>query len=214
MSNEHVVDVEFEDDKYYTLEDVAKITNLTEAKISFYCTKLNNFLNIQSIGMYQIFSATDIDNLNKIKDLEIQKNMSISEIEKYLKANKQEVLLKKEDNKIDMSFLDFFAKILEIQNKKIDQMVDINQQLIEVLNKNKQSNSKLLENSNKIQEDMKNTIAKTIDAKMNNIDSELNSKMEQFVGDIKQEIKLSYVSMADIEALKRKKSFFSWLKGK
>lgn len=212
MSNEHVVDVEFEDDKYYTLEDVARITNLTEAKISFYCTKLNNFLNIQSIGMYQIFSATDIDNLNKIKKLESQKGMSISEIEKYLKANKQEVLLKREDNKIDMSFLDFFAKILEIQNKKIDQMVDINQQLIEALNKNNQSNSKLLETSDKIQEDLKNTITKTIDDKMNNIDSELSSKMDELVNNVKEEIRTSYVSREEIESLKRKKSFFGWLK--
>ena len=201
MSSENIIDVEFEADKYYTLDDVVKITGLSEAKITFYCSKLKEFLNIQSIGMYQIFSATDIDNLNRIKDLELQRGMTLAEIKKHLKSGGQEVLSKKEEDKIDVSFLEFFARILEAQDSKIDQMISVNKQLIEVINHNNSSNLKLLENSNSMQEDIKNTVAQTVEDKMNN-----------FMNEVKEEIKSSYVSKEEIESLKNKRSLFGWLR--
>lgn len=205
MSNDNIVDVDFEENKYYTLEDVARITNLNEAKISFYCAKLKDFLNIQSIGMYQIFSDVDIDNLNKIKKLEVEENMTIREISEYLKNNKQEVLLKKDNEKIDMSALQIFAHILEVQNEKIDRVIKSNQELIETIKNNTSSNQLLLDNSTA----MKKDISKNIEEQINSINLNLDSKMESFVNNIKEELKSAYVTKEEIEQFGRKKSWFS-----
>lgn len=207
MSNDNIVDVDFEENKYYTLEDVARITNLNEAKISFYCAKLKDFLNIQSIGMYQIFSDVDIDNLNKIKKLEVEENMTIREISEYLKNNKQEVLLKKDNEKIDMSALQIFAHILEVQNEKIDRVIKSNQELIETIKNNTSSNQLLLDNSTA----MKKDISKNIEEQINSINLNLDSKMESFVNNIKEELKSAYVTKEEIEQFGRKKSWFSKL---
>lgn len=207
MSNDNIVDVDFEENKYYTLEDVARITNLNEAKISFYCAKLKDFLNIQSIGMYQIFSDVDIDNLNKIKKLEVEENMTIREISEYLKNNKQEVLLKKDNEKIDMSALQIFAHILEVQNEKIDRVIKSNQELIGTIKNNTSSNQLLLDNSTA----MKKDISKNIEEQINSINLNLDSKMESFVNNIKEELKSAYVTKEEIEQFGRKKSWFSKL---
>lgn len=207
MSNDNIVDVDFEENKYYTLEDVARITNLNEAKISFYCAKLKDFLNIQSIGMYQIFSDVDIDNLNKIKKLEVEENMTIREISEYLKNNKQEVLLKKDNEKIDMSALQIFAHILEVQNDKIDKMISINQELIEIIKNNTSSNQLLLDSSRTIEK----SVNKSIEEQINSINLNLDSKMESFVNNIKEELKSAYVTKEEIEQFGRKKSWFSKL---
>lgn len=187
MGNENIVDVNYEDSesKYHTLDDVVKETGLSEDKISFYCVKLNDFLNIQSLGMYQIFSSTDIDNLNRIKNLEINKGLNIAQIKQHLIDNKQEILLKKEDEKIDVSFLDFFAKILDVQDKKIDQMISINKQLIDTINENNKSNAILLSNSNEIQEQIKDMVADSIDKGL----SEIDNKLDKFIDDVKEELK-------------------------
>jgi len=212
MSNINIVDVDFEENKYHTLEDVARITNLNEAKISFYCTKLKDFLNIQSIGMYQIFSDVDIDNLNKIKKLEADNNMSIKEIEEYLKKNKQEVLLKKENNQIDVSVLEIFANILKMQNEKIDQIININQQLVEIINKNNLSNQLLIENTSAIKEEIKETINTAIEEKINTLDISLDSKINSITNSIKEEMKpFRYITKEEIESYSKKKNWFERL---
>lgn len=224
MSNNHIIDVDFEENKYYTLEEVSKITELTDGEILFYYKKLNNFLKIQSIGMYQIFSATDIDNLKKVKSLS-DKGMSISEIEKYLKNNQQEVLMNKENEMIDVSFLQFFASILEVQNNKIEQVININTKLVELINE-KFSNTPLLEQDPKvIQENIENTINKAIDNKFNNFDNILNEKLDDIddiideklndiTNAVKEEIRFSYASKEDIEKYKKKRTFKEWFFGK
>lgn len=201
MEDKNIIDVDFEENQYYTLEDVVNITGLSEAKISFYCSKLKDFLNIQSIGMYQVFSSIDIQNLSKIKRLENEEGLNIGQIKDRLRKGSQEILLKKDNDKIDISFFQVLEKILKAQDDKIDQVININKQLIEALNNNNQSNLKLLENSTKIQENIEQTIAKTIDC-----------KMEYIVSSLSKEIKSSYVTKEEIERFNKKRRFFGLFK--
>lgn len=201
VEDKNIIDVDFEENQYYTLEDVVNITGLSEAKISFYCSKLKDFLNIQSIGMYQVFSSIDIQNLSKIKRLENEEGLNIGQIKDRLRKGSQEILLKKDNDKIDVSFFQVLEKILKAQDEKIDQMINVNKQLIEVLNNNNQSNIKLLESSTKIQENIEETISKTID-----------SKMEYIVSNLSKEIKSSYVTKEEIERLGKKRRLFGLFK--
>lgn len=218
----NIIDVDF-NEKYYTLEDVSEITNLKESKIVFYCTKLEKMLNITSVGVYQVFRQVDIDNLIKIKSLE-DKGMTILEIEKYLEANKSEVLLEKVDKKIDVSFLDFFARVLEVQNNKIDAMININRDLVTALN---ELNSKpmLLESS---LDDVKNEISVTVDdmvskkmdafelsmneslETMNNNAENFNKNLTDEIKDFKAIVRSAYVTEQEIERSKNN-SFLSKL---
>lgn len=201
MEDKNIIDVDFEENQYYTLEDVVNITGLSEAKISFYCSKLKDFLNIQSIGMYQVFSSIDIQNLSKIKRLENEEGLNIGQIKDRLRKGSQEILLKKDNDKIDVSFFQVLEKILKAQDEKIDQMISVNKQLIEVLNNNNQSNIKLLEDSTKIQENIEQTISKAID-----------SKMEYIVSNLSKEIRSSYVTKEEIERLGKKRRLFGLFK--
>lgn len=200
VENKNVIDVEFEENQYYTLEDVVNITKLSEAKISFYCSKLKDFLNIQSIGMYQVFTSIDIENLNKIKRLENDEGLNIGQIKERLRKGSQEILLKKDNDKIDVSFFQVLEKILRAQDEKIDQMINVNKQLIEALNNNNQSNIKLLENSTKMQENLEDKITKAIDSKMDNI-----------INNLSREIKSSYVTKEEIEKFNKKESWLGKL---
>lgn len=213
MSNEHIIDVEFEEDKFYTLGDVSAITKLSEAKIAFFCNKLNEFLKIQSIGMYQIFSSSDIDNLVRIKELE-DKGMNLSEIKEYLRSNKQEILIEKEENKINISALEVFSKIFEMQNKKIDEVFSLCKQVLEVVNKNSVDSSNLLsEKSESIQEKIETAIAESLDEKFNGFDNILKTEITNLGNELQKEIKetlnIKYVSRDEFDKKKKKNGFFS-----
>lgn len=148
--NNKTVDVSYEDinKKYYTIDEVSKILNIDQSKIIFYFEKLNDFLNITSVGMYQLFDDTDVKNLKNIKDLEQKNNMNMKQIRNVLIQNKQEILLEKEsNNKVDQSVLSIFqtfANALMEQNIKIDEMHKNNIKLVEAINilSNNQENIK------------------------------------------------------------------------
>lgn len=166
--------MENENNKYYTIDEVAKILNLDESRIIFYFEKLNEFLNITSIGMYQLFDNTDIKNLKKIKDLEENQNMNIKEIRSFLKNNKQEVLLqRKEEKSIDVSVLkifETFAKAMIIQNNKIDILLDNNSLIIDNLNNS-------LTTQEQVKESMSSIEHKLQEQQQNNI--KLNKQLEE-----------------------------------
>lgn len=205
VKDNNYIDVEFEsNDKFYTITDVSKITELEESEIIFYYNKFNDFLKIQAVGMYQIFSDEDIKNLMKLKDLR-NKNMSVSDIKKYLKENKNEILLEKPNDKtIDVSFLHFIAKIFEVQNDKIEKVLDVNTELLNVLN-NKLNNNLIADPNNL--EEVKKEIDKKFDERFDNVDKLLESKLESFTNDVKQEIKFAYAKKEEIEKMTKKRSF-------
>lgn len=135
--SDNPIDVSYKDinKKYYTIDEVSNILQVDQSKIVFYFEKLNDFLNIASVGMYQLFDDKDIENLKIIHKLEEEKHMSLKEIRIYLNSNKQEIIIKKEpNNKIDQSVLNIFqtfANALMDQNSKIDTLYNTNIQLVE-----------------------------------------------------------------------------------
>lgn len=138
--NDNPIDVSYKDvnKKYYTIDEVSNILKIDQSKIVFYFEKLNDFLNITSVGMYQLFDDNDIQNLEIVKNLDKEKRMNMKEIREYLDKNKPEVLLKKEsNNKLDQSVLNIFqtfASALMEQNTKIDIMHKNNLHLVESIN--------------------------------------------------------------------------------
>lgn len=163
MDDKEAIEVfyeELEDKKYYTIEEVSKIVKVDEAKIEYYYNKLNSFLDITSVGMFQVYTKEDIDNLKRIKTLDVDKNMSMDEIKKYLKTHTQEIIVKQE-NKIDVSFLDFLANVLTQQNNKIDTVASQNEKLVELIEKVVISQDSLIENQ------------KFLNEKLNSIESEV-----------------------------------------
>jgi len=129
---EHIFDVNYteSDKKYSTIEEVSIILSIEAPTIIFWCNKFNDLLNIQSIGMYQIFNENDIKNLKTIKKLNIDENMNIGEIKTYLNQNKGVIITKKEIEVPEVSLLTVLAKILTSQNDKIENLLEANNQLM------------------------------------------------------------------------------------
>lgn len=182
------IDISFEDinKNYYTIDQVSKILDLDQSNIIFYFEKLNDFLDIKSIGMYQLFDDMDIKNLEIIKNLDINKNMSIKQIKEYLKNNRQEIILQKEENnKLAMSPIDIFStfvNILNEQNTKINLIYEENKQLVNKindLNKNQEYIIQQLEEQEKINEQLLSRDEReiAITKKMSEIDDNLRNLM-------------------------------------
>jgi DNA-binding transcriptional MerR regulator len=200
--DDKMIDVHYEDinKKYYTIDEVANILKIEQSSIFFYFEKLNDFLNIKSVGIYQLFDDTDVKNLKRIRDLEINQNMSIKEIKKYLSQNKQEILLEKESNtQVDKSVLNIFqqfANALMEQNRKIDEVNKTNVKLIDIidnlsinqeklqleLREQKELNQRQLDEYNKNNKELneqldstKNEIATDIESKLNQYQKQMNN---------------------------------------
>lgn len=168
----NVIDVDYHniEKKYYTLDEIAKILNIDESLIVFYHARLNEFLKIQSIGMYQIFDDKDIENIRKIKELNVDKKMSVSEIKSYLKDTSKQLIVKKE-NTIDVSMLDFFAKIIKEQDSKMEL-------LLTLLNENQ----KMMVNQNLQIGNLGNDIAQIVEDKVDMVVSQrIDVFKEEFV---------------------------------
>jgi DNA-binding transcriptional MerR regulator len=199
--NDNPIDVSYKDvnKKYYTIDEVSNILKIDQSKIVFYFEKLNDFLNITSVGMYQLFDDKDIQNLEIVKNLDKEKHMTMKEIREYLENNKPEVMLKKEsNNKVDQSVLNIFqtfANALMEQNAKIDIMYKNNLQLVkyqqkmekelqEQKNMNqkyykeyKEDNEKLVQELNTIQKEV--AITKEIDKKIELYEQQIDEKFEE-----------------------------------
>lgn len=217
------IDVNFEDinKKYYTIEEVSKILNIDQSTVAFYFEKLNDFLNITSVGMYQLFDDIDIKNLKIIKDLERNQNMSMKEIRNHLLKNKQEVMLEKESNtQIDKSVLNIFqqfANALIEQNMKIDKMHKTNTQLVEalkILSQNQESIQKELQLQKEINRELlekyesdKEEQSVRFDSIKNDIaiTKEINQKLDEQ----KNNIEISFKDMSEKVISENKKELKS-----
>jgi DNA-binding transcriptional MerR regulator len=241
--NHKSIDVNYEDvsKKYYTIDEVSNILNIEQSTIAFYFEKLNDFLNITSVGMYQLFDDIDIKNLKKIKDLEQNQNMSMQEIKKHLLKNKQEVILEKESNtQVDKSVLNIFqqfANALMEQNIKIDEMNKTNVKLVNIisnlsenqkkmqqeLKEQKELNQKQLDeydkNSKKLDkqlESVKKEIGTDIESKLNNQNKEFNNGLNNMSNKIiednnKTMDEFKYLTLEQIKTQKETKGFFNRL---
>lgn len=169
--DDKIIDTYYKDEnkQYYTLYEVSEILQLEQSRIIYYYKKLNDFLNITSIGMYQVFEQNDIDNIQVIKELNIDKNMSISDIKQYLETHKQEVLFHKDKQEIDItnkSFANFLIKVLNNQNQKIDVLIEHGTKTLEAIDK-----------MNKNQEELKNEVTSLTD-EISSIKNEMKTNNE------------------------------------
>jgi len=188
--NDKPIDVHYEDvnKKYYTIDEVSNVLEIDQSKIIFYFEKLNDFLNITSVGMYQLFDNTDIKNLQIIRDLELDKRMTIKDIKEYLSLTKQEILLKKESNNaVDKSILNVFqnfANALMEQNTKIDMMYKNNIHIVKsinILTKSQQQIEKDLQEQrviNKTQAEQFNSCNKQLSQQLSDVQQELSLTKE------------------------------------
>ena len=193
---ERVVDVNYTEvnnssnKKYSTIEEVSSLLSVEAPTIVFWCNKFNYMLNIQSIGMYQIFSENDIKNLKTIKKLNIDDDMNVGEIKAYLNQNKGAIITKKEIEVPEVSLLTVIAKILTSQNEKIESLLESNNQMMknqeiftkQILESQKQLHSDLEKKTNNSEEinNLKNEIVKlteTVNDKMELMEKETTKKL-------------------------------------
>lgn len=138
MNDKVIIDTNFTEvntsstKKYSTIEEVSQFLSIDVPTIIFWCNKFNHILNIQSIGMYQIFNENDIKNLKTIKKLLTEDNMSINEAKQFLNHNKEIIIAKKEIEVPEASLLTVIAKILKGQNEKIETLLDANENLFKI----------------------------------------------------------------------------------
>ena len=214
--------------KYSTIEEVSILLSVEAPTIIFWCNKFNDLLNIQSIGMYQIFSENDIKNLKSIKKLNIDDNMNISEIKTYLNQNKGVIITKKEIEVPEVSLLTVIAKILTAQNDKIESVLKMNQQLIEnqeaftnkILDSQKEMCIDIVKKTNNFEEinSLKNEITKlteTVNDKMELMEKETTKRLNDSALVIKENLEHRKQEQELIELEKsKKKSLWNRIIGK
>lgn len=218
------IEVNFEDldNKYYTLDEVSNILDLDQSKIIFYYEKLNDFLDISSIGVYQLFTTKDIENLKRIKHLDIDMNMSMGEIKKYLKTSQQEILVAKDStsNQLDKNLVfNTFNSLIQTISEQNNKLQSIEQSQCELMNlvldlKNLKKEisidiiDSLNEKSQKNKDESFKAIEETKDLIINSIESNLTQinkqtkLLERQNKEYRDELEIS--KNKEIEELKRK----------
>ncbi|HJG95826.1 MerR family transcriptional regulator [Paraclostridium bifermentans] len=213
--DDNIIDVNIEN-KFYTIEEVAEITDIDAFKISFYSEKLGDILKINKVGMYQVFDNIDVSNINRIKSLE-EEGKSISQIRDYLINSKNEVLLERKVEPTEKDFLDFFVEIIHRQNLKIDEVIKANNDMVEVFKKLIDTQV-LLPASN---EEILKEVGATIDSKLENLKNEINQSLKENIEEqnkemkddlkyVKERLHFAYVTEKEIE--ENKKQPFNRLK--
>lgn len=213
--DDNIIDVNIEN-KFYTIEEVAEITDIDAFKISFYSEKLGDILKINKVGMYQVFDNIDVSNINRIKSLE-EEGKSISQIRDYLINSKNEVLLERKVEPTEKDFLDFFVEIIHRQNLKIDEVIKANNDMVEVFKKLIDTQV-LLPVSN---EEILKEVGATIDSKLENLKNEINQSLKENIEEqnkemkddlkyVKERLHFAYVTEKEIE--ENKKQPFNRLK--
>ncbi len=151
---DNIVDVDYnitsDNKSYYDLEEVTKILRVEEHNIVYWCNKFNDILKIKSVGQHHIFDTYDIKNLKIIKEYNLVKGMSVREIKDQLNRT-QEIILKTEIDTVEISMLNVFAKIMNMQNQKIDSLIETQNKLIEF-------NEKLLKTHVETKQTFENTL--------------------------------------------------------
>lgn len=213
--DDNIIDVNIEN-KFYTIEEVAEITDIDAFKISFYSEKLGDILKINKVGMYQVFDNIDVSNINRIKSLE-EEGKSISQIRDYLINSKNEVLLERKVEPTEKDFLDFFVEIIHRQNLKIDEVIKANNDMVEVFKKLIDTQV-LLPASN---EEILKEVGATMDSKLENLKNEINQSLKENIEEqnkemkddlkyVKERLHFAYVTEKEIE--ENKKQPFNRLK--
>lgn len=187
-----IIDVDFTETndstsgRYHDLEYAVKLLGVDQEQIIFWCNKFKDVLKIEFIGQYLIFDNDDLNNLKKIKKLNIDENMDVKTTKKYLNTNPN-IIVHRKQAITETSLMSILTKIVNQQNKKINtitsshnKIVKSNKQIIENQQKFIDMFTQLCEDQlenkeilNKIQEhQLKKEEIENLDTKLNtNIDS-------------------------------------------
>jgi hypothetical protein len=209
--HKNIIDVDFIDtgtseSNYYTIDDISKLLDEEIKIINYWCVKLDDILNINTIGRDKIFSETDLNNLKQVKHLIREKKMDTDQVKKYLNRPETKVI-KRDNNQIPMNMINTIANVIAMQvsnsiaesNKEICITVSKQNEYIEQLEKKIDFLSKQNED-----------ILDKIDAQEQNFidrDTVLIDKLRASMED--HRLKLEYQRQ-----LQQKKSFWSKLIGK
>jgi DNA-binding transcriptional MerR regulator len=183
--DEKIIDVDFsevDNRDYFTIEEASEKLDIEIGQLIYWCNKFDYLLKINSIGQFKIFSKEDIRNLVTIKELNIDKQMSIREIKEYLNQNTSAIAIRK-DKELDLSIFNFFQNIintqndkLDAQNQKIEQLIEFQTKQLKLFsqiyneiaigdNEKNRTANKILENQKEQSEHVKNLENQIIDLK-------------------------------------------------
>lgn len=177
---------------YYSLEDTANILNIDKPTVIFWCKKFSDLLKIQSIGEYQLFDDIDIQNLKRIRILNIDKDLSIEDTRKYLNEHEDSLVVRK-NILPEQSILPILVQILKSQDKKINTMSDALEKINTKLDNMNIQNQSIIENQKKITEGKEEEnlnieeikkIAESLDKKINSSNLKNQEKNEKLVKEI------------------------------
>ncbi|HDR5083760.1 TPA: MerR family transcriptional regulator [Bacillus anthracis] len=183
---------------YYSTNQVATMLDEKDSKIRYYTKFFDDILKIEVSNTQRQYTEEDIEKLRFIIDLK-NEGMTLKQIKEYCQEvdfHNGEISVK-ESNPLAIQTL---AKaLMEEQTKQIENLkTELFEQLKEFIVSQNIEQSKVLEN-------IKEEIAVTVD-------EVVGEKMQTSLSEIKETFKVSYVTKEEIESLKRKKSWFGWLK--
>jgi DNA-binding transcriptional MerR regulator len=217
--NKKVIDVEYTEtnektmEDYHTIDYVAKELDVDESIIIFYCNKFSNLLHIQTISQYHVFNDLDIQNLRTIKEKNIDEGLSIKEVREYFNKYNDAIVIPKR-NTNELSLINAFSKIINLQNEKMDKIIENQNKILEMGSKIQDNivtkvdkrisgvvTDKLEEQSTQLQQKFQSIIDKN-EKKVTERDEELTDNLNKILEYRKNQYK-------EEQEIKKHKGFFS-----
>lgn len=103
------------DVKYYQIDEVAKITELTKRTIRYY-EDMELYTTKRADSGYRLYTEEDINTIKEIKDLRIKLGLTLSEVKRIISLRKvlNDIFEGKQKNISDIK--DSISKITELSN--------------------------------------------------------------------------------------------------
>ncbi|MBI6871985.1 MerR family transcriptional regulator [Clostridium aciditolerans] len=103
------------DVKYYQIDEVAKITELTKRTIRYY-EDMELYTTIRTDSGYRLYTEEDINTIKEIKDLRVKLGLTLIEVKKIIGLKKAlNSIFQGEDNDID-DIKASISKVTELVN--------------------------------------------------------------------------------------------------
>ena len=103
------------DIKYYQIDEVAKITELTKRTIRYY-EDMELYTTIRTDSGYRLYTEADINTIREIKDLRLKLGLTLVEVKKIIGLRKNlNAIFQGEDKNID-DIKDSISKVTELSN--------------------------------------------------------------------------------------------------
>lgn len=103
------------DIKYYQIDEVAKITELTKRTIRYY-EDMELYTTIRTDSGYRLYTEEDVNTIKEIKDLRLKLGLTLIEVKKIIGLRKTlNAIFQGEDKSID-DIKDSISKVTELSN--------------------------------------------------------------------------------------------------